>query len=132
MGILRDFFSAPAPCDLCRLGKGRWTEDRTGEVDWSLRGQGLNAVLQVCPGCAQAVDDAGLREKAPLLAVVMLVKAGRATRPPVHAYFQHQEWRKVWMQMLDRVDAQTVDESSVLAAAKLVEAWFFGEGPPAS
>ena len=89
-------------------------------------------MLRVCPGCAKAVNGAGLREKAPLLAMVMLVKAGRATRPPVHAYFQHQEWRKVWMHMLDRVDAQTVDEFGALAAAKLVEAWFFGEGTPTS
>lgn len=89
-------------------------------------------MLRVCPGCAQAVNGAGLRDKAPLLAMVMLVKAGRATRPPVHAYFQHQEWRKVWMHMLDRVEAQTVDEFSTLAAAKLVEAWFFGEGTLAS
>ncbi len=127
MVSFQEFLTAPAPCDLCRLGEGRWTRDRTGVVEWSLRGIGFHAVLHVCAGCAQAVNGAGLREKLPLLAIVMLVKAGRATRPPVQAYFQHQQWRKVWTHVLDRVDARTDDESTSLAAAKVVEARFFGE-----
>lgn len=123
--FLRDFFTPPAPCDLCRLGEGRWSSDRTGVVEWSLRGLGLNVVLRVCPGCAEVVTITGLREKTPLLAMVTLVQHGRALRPPVHAYFQHLQWRKVWMHTLERAGTGATDEFDALAQAKLVEAKFF-------
>lgn len=92
-----------------------------------MRGLGLDAKLRVCPGCADVIDRNGLREKNPLLAVAAIVKLGRSERPPVHAYFQHPEWRKVWMHTLENLQVEARDEFEALAKAKAVEDRLFDQ-----
>ena len=125
MGFFKDFFSQPAPCDVCQLGQARWPRDRTGMVDWTLQGQGLNVSLRICPGCANAISGMGLREKNPMMGLAMMVRAGRAERPPVHYYLQHEAWRRVWLEVLERFGVDHEDEFQALAEMKAIEGRFF-------
>jgi hypothetical protein len=129
MGFLKCLFGLQKPCDVCQLEKSSWPYYRTGAVDWVLRGAGLNASLGLCSYCEKAIGAAGLARKHPLMAVGMLVRAGRAERPLVHAYLQHAEWRKVSRHMLKRLQIDMADNLRVLAAMKEIEPWFFEETP---
>jgi hypothetical protein len=125
MGFLKDFLGGTRPCDVCRLGAVQWTGDRTALIDWSMRGFGLNVSLRICSTCAEAIKQAGLMEKTPLMAVVVLAHGGIANRPPVYAYFQHPEWRKVCMYCLELANIHVSDEFQALAAMKDLEARLF-------
>jgi hypothetical protein len=54
-----------------------------------------------------------------------LVANDEARRPPVHAYLQHPEWRKVWMHMIDRSAIPLEDEFQALAVMRPVEQEFY-------
>jgi len=125
VGFFRDLFGPSKPCDLCQLGVASWPRDRNGVADWKLRGHGLSADLLVCASCYKAVNSRGLREKNPMLALVMLVKAGHATRPQAHAYLQHPEWRKVWMHLLETSGVAVSDEFQALDSVKALEGQLF-------
>jgi hypothetical protein len=129
MGFLKYLLGLQTPCDVCQLGKSSWPDYRKGTVDWVLRDTGLNASLRICSYCAKAIRVAGLARDHPLMAVGILVRAGRAERPPVHAYLQHAEWRRVWRHMLKRLQINVADYFQVLAATKELEPRFFEETP---
>jgi hypothetical protein len=91
-------------------------------ADWKLRGHGLAANFLVCMRCRLALENSGLMYGNPFLAIATLVKAGFIDRPPVHAYFQHPEWRKVCMHVLDTAGVSAPDEFAALEAIKAMEA----------
>lgn len=124
MGFLRDLFGPRQPCDLCHLGRVSWPPARNAAVDWQVFGHGMNARLSICAPCRSLVLQADLMQKTPMLAMAHLVALKHAHRPPVHAYLQHSEWRKVWMHLLETSGIDVVDEFSAMAAMKPMEAAF--------
>lgn len=58
----------------------------------------------------------------PFVAIAALVNAGVVERPAVHAYLQHQEWRKAAMHVLDMANLNISDDFAALEALKEVEA----------
>jgi hypothetical protein len=96
-------------------------------VDWKVFGQGMNVKMFICPGCSQVLKELGLIYKNPLVGLAALVAHGRAIKPPVHAYLQHSEWKKVWMHMLDGSGLPVRDEFAALEAIRQVEPSFFSK-----
>lgn len=121
MGFFRDLFSTPKPCDMCRLSATRWSRDRSGVIDWSLSGGGLNAALRICPTCAEALARSGLTEKSPILGLAVLTASSIAECPAPYAYLQHAEWRKIWLHTLDALDVNVADELQALDAMKRIQ-----------
>ena len=61
----------------------------------------------------------------PFVAIAALAKSAVVDRPPVHAYFQHPEWRKVCIHVLDTAGVIAPDEFTALEAIKAMEAVLF-------
>ncbi len=57
----------------------------------------------------------------PFVAMAALANAGLIDRPPVHAYEQHPEWRKVSMHALDMGGVEAADDFTALEALRAVE-----------
>ena len=125
LGFLKDLFGPREPCALCRLGQESWPSDRSATADWKLRGQGLQAALFICVPCRRLVMNWGMDTKMPVFALARMVAIGHAERPPVHAYLQHPEWRKIWMHMLEHAGVQASDEFEALNAIKRLEEEIF-------
>lgn len=132
MGFFKDLFGPREPCALCCLGQSSWPSKRSGEADWKLRGHGLQAELLICGQCRQFLQETGLHEKTPMLALAHLVAAGRAERPPVPAYLQHPEWRKIWLHLLDQGGLEPSDEFEALQMMKPLEEKFMSRGQASS
>src|SRR3989338_6009728 len=101
MGFFRDLFGPRQPCDICQLGQVSWPAARSAAADWHLTGGGLNAKMFICAPCFRFIQASGLQYTNPMLVLVKLVRSGAGSRPPVHAYLQRPEWRKVWLHMLE-------------------------------
>jgi len=129
LGFFRDLFGSQRPCDVCQLGKGTWPSSHNAVADWKLRGHGLDANFLVCMPCRLALENSGLMYGSPFLAIAALAKAGIIDRPPAHAYFQHSEWRKACMHVLDTAGVSVPDEFAALEAIKAMEAALFQPGP---
>lgn len=67
-----------------------------------------------------------------MLALAHLVAAGRAERPPVQAYLQHPEWRKIWLHLLDQGGLEPSDEFEALQMMKPLEEEFMSRGRSSS
>lgn len=128
MGFFKDLFAPRQPCDLCQLGQTSWPQDRSAAADWKLRGDGLHADLFICVACRRFLLDHGLQGNA-MNAVVTMVTAGHCSRPPVQAYLQHPEWRKVWRHMLELVGVAPSDEFQAAQLVKGFEAQMFNVPP---
>ncbi len=60
-----------------------------------------------------------------MLALATLVSRGQADRPPVHAYLQHPEWRKIWVHLLDTSGIVVQDDFQALENVRELESAFF-------
>lgn len=127
MSLLRNLFGQAQPCDLCQLGKVSWPSDRNATADWKIWGHGLRADLRICSTCKRTLRDTPFANKPPILGLAYLVTAGMASRPPVHAYLQHPEWRKVWMHALEGAGIHVSDEFEALDAVRTLEAKLISE-----
>lgn len=125
MGFLKDLFGPRKPCDLCQLGQAEWPPNRSAAIDWKLTGGGLNAKLFICQHCSRFLRKADLTGRSPLVGLFALVANAQARRPPVHAYLQHPEWRKVWLHMIDTGPVAVEDEFQALTLMRAVEEEFY-------
>ena len=127
MGFWSDLLGPAKPCDLCQLGQAQWPSANTAQATWSVRGQGLQATLVVCPICFHRLEQAGLQQTNPALAMAKLIAQGSVDRPPTHAYLHHPAWRRTWMHTLDTLGVRPHDEFAALCAIHDVETKFLSQ-----
>jgi len=124
MGFFRDLFGPRQPCALCHLGQGSWPSDRSGTADWKIRGEGLHVALLVCVPCRSFLIESGLLQRNPMMALAILVSKRAAHRPPLDAYLQHPDWRKIWMNILEHSGLRPPDEFAALQMMRPLEEEF--------
>lgn len=127
MGFWSDLLGPAKPCDLCQLGQAQWPSANTAQATWSVRGQGLQATLIVCPICFHRLEEAGLRQTNPALALAKLIAKGSVVRPPTHVYLHHDAWRRTWMHTLETLGLRPHDEFAALRAIHDVETKFLNQ-----
>lgn len=130
MGFWKDLLGPPQPCDLCQLGAAEWSQDHSASREWKVWGHGLRVELLLCKRCHSFVRQRGLMNKTPMASLAAMHAEGLVPRPPVHAYLQHPQWKKLWMHMLETGGVEVSDEFEALAAIRKVEPGFFKSADP--